>query len=183
MSPRSRKLCSRNDLEVGVATLEPPATIPSLSDIIRKRIRSDLTSYRATVARVVAGEQVGESDIVTAYETLERLGLDPSQLEADVSAVREHTRNYDKWEAAVAREPAERARLKEIGAELETIEKRMVELRLEARRLSGTKSMGYVQRCRELASAHAHVLAEDIERAVELRARALRVHAVGRPTS
>lgn len=175
MSPRTRKLSS--DHSSGVATLEPP-TVPSYSEVIRKRIRADLTAYRAMVARVVGGEQLGEDEILTAYETLHRLGFNPGQLEADVSAIGEHKRNREKWEAAVAREPAERARGKEIAAEIDTLKKRIGELQLEARRLQGLKAVGYLQRCNQLADQFAHVVDADLDRAVETRARALKVDAV-----
>lgn len=180
MSPRTRKLCSRPDLDEtasAVATLEAPV-VPSYSEIIRKRIRADIASYRAIVARVVAGEQVPEPDIVAGYETLKRLGFNPGQLEVDVSAVREHKRNRDKWEAAVEAEPAERARSREINAEVDTLKKRIAELQLEGHRLSSTKSVGYLSRCNELVNGHYHVLAADLEQAVEQRAAALKVDTV-----
>lgn len=164
--------------ESAVATLDPPV-VPSYGEIIRKRIRDDVTAYREIVTRAAAGEQLSEVEILSAYETLQRLGFPPGQLEQDLAAVREHTKNKTRWSEYVAREPEERARLLEVEKELEQLKQRTNELRAQAHRLSFGSSMkaaGALQRCNELTVTYAHVLS-DLEQAVEARARALRVDA------
>jgi hypothetical protein len=164
--------------ESSVATLDPPV-VPSYGEIIRKRIRGDVSAYREIVTRAAAGEQLSEAEILSAYETLQRLGFPPGQLEQDLAAVREHTKNKTRWSEHVAREPEERARLLEVEKELEQLKQRTNELRAQAHRLSFGSSMkaaGALQRCNELTVTYAHVLS-DLEQAVEARARALRVDA------
>ena len=165
--------------ESSVATLDPPV-VPSYGEIIRKRIRGDVSAYREIVTRAAAaGEQLSEAEILSAYETLQRLGFPPGQLEQDLAAVREHAKNKTRWSDHVAREPEERARLLEVEKELEQLKQRTNELRAQAHRLSFGSSMkaaGALQRCNELTLTYAHVLS-DLEQAVEARARALRVDA------
>lgn len=164
-----------------VATMDPPA-VPSYREIIRRKILADVTSYRALVARAAAGEQLPETAILAAYETLARLGFKPGQLEQDLAAVREHAKNKTKWAEYVAKEPEARARQREVDKELEELKQRVNALRAEAHRLSysvGMKAVGYLQRCTRLQVEHAHVLSDNLDQAVELRAAALRVDAVG----
>ena len=170
-----------NPEESATATLAAPP-VPSYGEIIRKRIRTDLTSYRSVVSRAAAGEQLSENEIVSAYETLGRLGYPPGQFEQDLAAVRDHAKHKARWSEFLAREPEERARHRQVEQELEELKNRINGLRAEAHRLSfgsGFKAAANLQRANELAATHGHVLADDLEQTVELRARALRVDAVG----
>jgi hypothetical protein len=164
-----------------VATLDPPA-IPTYSEIIRKRIRADVTSYRSLVSRAASGEQLSESELIEAYETLGRIGYPPGQFEADLSAIRDHAKYKARWAEYLAKEPEERERARAVDREIDELKKQLDTLKAEAHRLSfgsGLKAAANLQRCNELATAHNHVLAEDVDQVVEMRARALRVDAVG----
>jgi hypothetical protein len=164
-----------------VATLDPPA-IPTYSEIIRKRIRADVTSYRSLVSRAASGEQLSEAELIEAYETLGRIGYPPGQFEADLSATREHTKYKTRWAEFLAREPGERERQREVDRQIGELKQQLDTLKAEAHRLSfgsGLKAAANLQRANELAAQHSHVLSEDVDQVVEMRARALRVDAVG----
>lgn len=160
-------------------TKSEDTTPPTFADVARKRIRAALTVYRSLVEKAVAGQQLGEEDMVSVYDSLERLKLAPFTFERDQAGIREHARNVEKWNAAVEREPAERERGRQVSEEITTLTKRLNELKAEAHRLSTSgplKQAGYLQRVNQLVNDHPHVLI-DLDKAVEVRAQAMRVDA------
>ena len=153
------------------------AAPPTFGEIARKKLRKRLTEYRGLVERAVAGEQLTEEDMVTAYDILTSVGLAPYAFERDVQGVREHARNLARWEEYSAAEPAMRARGKQLAEEIATLTKRLNELKAEAHRIDTTASLkatGALQRVNELKTLHPHVLLP-MDSAVEVRAKALKL--------
>ncbi len=142
----------------------------SFDEIAAKRMRERIEAYRALVKRQAAGESLSESDAETGMLLMEQLGLPQYAFNRDVEAVQRHAVVRAKWDAAVANEPANRERAKQLAGEINEAEKKLRMLREEFQRANAAtgKPGTYSNTLLSLASDHPHVLA-DLETAVRLR--------------